>query len=373
MRDLGHPLSPDAPLPELSASFIDRERELGALSSNFRSGKRIGSITGPAGVGKTTLCYVFLSSRRHPFSNRIVRAYPPAMELAKLLPRSIRRPTLLVIDEAHLLAPETVHALESLLSQSPMLSILLVGQVVPSISFADQFTVLLTEFPREAAIRFLQDRISGVALTTASTLADLLGGNPMALASAAFAVLNRGIELGDLLSGIRNFSRPGLLGPDGKPLSANSKQFSGIVLDVSSVNDHLYKELRDDPTRWYALPTRKFEEIVAQLLEHQGYRVALTPSSRDGGFDLYAARKDNFGEFLYLVECKRYTPPKKVGVAIVRSLRGVLSEHRASGAAIVTTSYFTSGAKMFQREFQHQLKLHDYLVLQKWLVQRQST
>jgi restriction system protein len=82
---------------------------------------------------------------------------------------------------------------------------------------------------------------------------------------------------------------------------------------------------------------------------------------------MYAAKKDGLGEFLYLVECKRYTPPLKVGVNVVRSLRGVLSERRATGAAVVTTSYFTSGAHAFRKQFEHQLKLHDYISLQEWL------
>lgn len=57
---------------------------------------------------------------------------------------------------------------------------------------------------------------------------------------------------------------------------------------------------------------------------------------------IYAARKEGLGQFLYLIECKRYVRPNKVGVKVVRSLHGVLQSERATAGAIVTTSFFTS-------------------------------
>ena len=60
-------------------------------------------------------------------------------------------------------------------------------------------------------------------------------------------------------------------------------------------------------------------------------------------------------------------PPNRVGVEVVRSLYGVIQAQRASAGAIVTTSFFTSGAREFRHEVQHQMHLHDYLVLQKWI------
>jgi restriction system protein len=117
----------------------------------------------------------------------------------------------------------------------------------------------------------------------------------------------------------------------------------------------------------WRLPPRKFEEIVAEILCKQGFSIELTPASGDGGFDIYAARRDGLGSFLYLVECKRYVPPNKVGVEVVRSLYGVIQTQRATAGAIVTTSYFTAGAQEFQRQVQYQMHLHDYLVLQRWI------
>ncbi|MBL8170632.1 MAG: restriction endonuclease [Acidobacteria bacterium] len=125
--------------------------------------------------------------------------------------------------------------------------------------------------------------------------------------------------------------------------------------------------LKRDPELTRKLPPRKFEEIVAEILDKQGYEVELTPTVGDGGFDIYAAKKEGIGKFLYLVECKRYVPPNKVGVEIVRSLYGVVQTKKATAGAIVTTSFFTSGAEAFQRESQYQMSLHDYIALQKWI------
>ena len=62
-----------------------------------------------------------------------------------------------------------------------------------------------------------------------------------------------------------------------------------------------------------------------------------------------------------------HTAAHKVGVQVVRQLRGVMDEFRAVGAAVVTTSYFTEPALEYQSRFEHELKLHDYVGLQRWL------
>ena len=100
----------------------------------------------------------------------------------------------------------------------------------------------------------------------------------------------------------------------------------------------------------------------------QGYETELTPASYDGGFDIYAVKQEGIVKFLYLVECKRYSPPNKVVIEIVRALYGVVQRQRANAGVIVTTSYyFTSGAKEFQEELKYQMHLQDYIVLHQWL------
>ena len=187
-------------------------------------------------------------------------------------------------------------------------------------------------------------------------------------AVAAQALQSGSIESWNkLLRYFRYLPTTGLIGPDGQPLGRNTQEFTKIIVDVSQTNEQIMKMLAKDPEIFWQLPARKFEEIVAEMLEKKGYSVSLTQFARDGGVDIFAAKKDGLGQYLYLVECKRYVPPNKVGVEIVRSLYGVLQAKKATACAIVTSSYFTNGAKEFQREQQHQVALHDYLVLQQWI------
>jgi restriction system protein len=176
-------------------------------------------------------------------------------------------------------------------------------------------------------------------------------------------------DLGQLIRDVHDlapFTAQGIVDADGNPIGNSHPYRQQVITAVAVVNDEVLRKFKADPQAMRQLSSREFEELIAELLMRQGYDVTLTPPSGDGGFDMFAARKEGLGRFLYLVECKRYTPPNKVGVEIVRSLKGVLDQHRATGAAVVTTSFFTSGALAFQREFTHQLQLHDYIALQQW-------
>jgi hypothetical protein len=140
----------------------------------------------------------------------------------------------------------------------------------------------------------------------------------------------------------------GIIGPDGQPVSATLVAPRPLVTAVTAVNDELVERIAANPEEMRTLPSPKFEELVAELLIRQGYEVELTPPSRDGGFDMYAARHEALGKFLYLVECKRYGESRPVGVEVVRALQGVVYDRRANAGVIATTSYFTSPAKSFQ-------------------------
>jgi restriction system protein len=110
-----------------------------------------------------------------------------------------------------------------------------------------------------------------------------------------------------------------------------------------------------------------FEEVVADLLSRQGYEVTVTPASRDGGKDIYAAKKDIVGSFLYIVECKKYSPDDRVGVGLIRQLYGVVQAEKATAGIMATTSFFTKGAQEFQSRVAYQISLQDYFGIQKWL------
>lgn len=149
----------------------------------------------------------------------------------------------------------------------------------------------------------------------------------------------------------------------GNPLS----DIGNIHIDVSEVNDWMIKELSKNPTDLYQLSSRRFEELIAEILMRKGYKVELTPATRDGGKDIYAAHKDDLGSFLYLVECKKYDPTHKVGVKVIRDLYGVLSKEKATYGIVVTTSDFTKPTQEFQEDIKFQMSLKNFDSIQKWL------
>jgi len=97
----------------------------------------------------------------------------------------------------------------------------------------------------------------------------------------------------------------------------------------------------------YGLSPRTFEELVALVFKHYGFSVELTPFTRDGGADVVAVKEVSpFARPIRaIVECKRYSPERKVPVALIRQLQGVITLNPADRGVIVTTSTFTAEAK----------------------------
>ena len=112
---------------------------------------------------------------------------------------------------------------------------------------------------------------------------------------------------------------------------------------------------------------RKFEELVAYLMEKQGYEVTLTKQSRDGGIDIFALKRDGFGSFLTIVDCKRYAEKNAVGIDLVRTMYGTLSIAKASHGIIATTSRFTKDAQVLAEKHKYQISLRDHADIVKWM------
>ena len=129
----------------------------------------------------------------------------------------------------------------------------------------------------------------------------------------------------------------------------------------------LIRTLADDPKQLFDMPPRAFEELIAELLSREGMEVTLTPATRDGGRDILAIAHTPIGEQLYLAECKRHGRDNPVGVAVVRSLYGVVMRENASAGLIVTTSRFTSDAMKFAEPIHYRMGLKEFTGLVHWL------
>lgn len=178
--------------------------------------------------------------------------------------------------------------------------------------------------------------------------------------------LGIGIGLGIGMSG----------GPPPKDARGNEILFcpeQNVLLEKSSlwipnIERELLEYISTAPARLYELSSRKFEELIAAMFANQGFNVELTPPSRDGGFDVLAVQNHPLtGRSTYLVECKRYSPERRVGVGVVRSLLGVVSDQKATKGIVATTAFFTKGARVFEQTNESHLTLRDYNALVAWL------
>jgi restriction system protein len=166
-----------------------------------------------------------------------------------------------------------------------------------------------------------------------------------------------------------NSVESGLLGPDGRPLSLESRAGQQVLADVRTISDQMIVALQNEPELLFKLDPRRFEELIAELISRMGYNVELTPATRDGGKYIYATRRDGLATVLLLVEAKRYAPRRLVGIEIVQRLHGVVFAESATAGIVVTTSGFTAPARTFQQRdnVRRQLSLRDYRDLQDCL------
>jgi HJR/Mrr/RecB family endonuclease len=94
-----------------------------------------------------------------------------------------------------------------------------------------------------------------------------------------------------------------------------------------------------------SLHWREFEELIAELLEKDGYSVELGSGRSDGGKDLIAIKDlGENGLYKAVWQAKHKTSGKGVGVSVIRELADTRNEHKASKGVLVTSTYLTRGA-----------------------------
>lgn len=205
--------------------------------------------------------------------------------------------------------------------------------------------------------------------------------------------LDSGLPVVGLLSNEKNEVRPPILSERGVPIvnwnwSEISKILSGnahtldysekspeklenpiIQLDFSRISEELTAYLLNNPNAMHQMSPRKFEELVAYIMEKHGYEVTLTQQSRDGGIDIFALKNEGFGNILTIVDCKKYSVNKPVGIAAVRGMYGTLQVENASHGMIATTSRFTHDATVLAQEYKYQLSLKGHADILQWIQQ----
>jgi restriction endonuclease Mrr len=105
---------------------------------------------------------------------------------------------------------------------------------------------------------------------------------------------------------------------------------------------------------------------VAELLASFGWEVRLPPKTRANA-DILASSADVSGlETTWLVDAKRYSQGRKVGVAEARHLSEAREQLGLSNAMVATTSSLTKQARDYIAS-QYDLHLSDFERLVQWL------
>lgn len=143
---------------------------------------------------------------------------------------------------------------------------------------------------------------------------------------------------------------------------------TAVVHVLDMINAEVVRHLHNKPELMYDMDPRRFEQLIAHLMEDMGYEIELTPETHDGGRDILAVLKVPAGEILTIVECKRYRADRRVGIDIVeRFLYTIDRKDNASCGLIATTSFFSEDALEREREHKWRLALKDFNSIKQWL------
>ena len=130
------------------------------------------------------------------------------------------------------------------------------------------------------------------------------------------------------------------------------------LLDTKFLSDTVLLEIKKNPNIVHELHPNIFERVVAEIFRKNGFEVALTGKTADGGIDIIAITPSRLSPTRHLIQCKRYKD--KIGITLVRELYGVKSDTSASKIVLATTSSFTSPAIEFAKRHSWEISLIDY-------------
>lgn len=144
---------------------------------------------------------------------------------------------------------------------------------------------------------------------------------------------------------------------------ANS-QAPAVKLDT--IDLALYRALAADPELLQTMDWRKFEKLLADILETLEYEVELQQGTKDGGIDIIALKRSTeLGDHRYLLQAKRWK--NRVGVEPVQRLLFLKGNLGATKCCLATTSTFTRGAWALGSDYRWELELRDYDGIREWL------
>jgi restriction system protein len=362
--------------------FIGRQNEIAKIEDFvFKSKRQFLYIYGKRGIGKTSLIYQFIQKNKKRLDNKVLTLNAFNFDS---LPNDFLNSDkdLLIIDDYYEFSGDNAvsialptSSLRNIIDNSKAKKVILLSPEpplffnnslqgradfleIPPFSNQDLDNLFKVAFNEERYINF-------------NDFYNYFDNNPRSILTALnyykHSNFEKGIDFLDFLN--KPIKQSGLVDINGNPFSSETAEKKLITETIKVINNSLVEKVNSNPSLIFQITPRNFEELVAELLEKEGFKVNLTKKTRDGGKDIFVAQKNNLGNFLYYVECKQYAPENPVGVNLVRELYGTISADRATAGLLVTSSYFTKDAISFTQNIQHQLSLKGYIDLKQWITE----
>ena len=136
--------------------------------------------------------------------------------------------------------------------------------------------------------------------------------------------------------------------------------------DFDALNSELYEHFSKNSDQLTRLGWRKFEMLVAELLQAQGFEAELGPGHADGGVDIRLLQRDPIGDILTLVQVKKYADKYPIRLQAIQALHGVKEAEDADNSIFVTTSRYLMSAENFASRDNVKMKLYVSDDVRKW-------
>lgn len=346
-------------------AFVGREAEVDRLRQLMREPDAVINVSGMTGMGKTSLIQAAAYKEEFPGGVYYLNAFE-GVGVDELRGMEVGPgPSLFIIDDADS-APSDVCDRLVQFSKSRGADVRVVLASRRPVSSA-QYSLSLAALSTDQLIEIWTADGLNLSATAAQSLAVASAGNP-AIAKMLSELIRGGrLSANQAAQLLSAFTATGLYGPNGEPLAEGSSIHREVTTQLVAASDELLRQLDSQPDDVLRLTPREFEELVAELLTRQGFDVELTSATRDGGKDLYALKKGGLGTALYVAECKRYSPHRRVGIEVVQRLHGVVQAEKLTGGLVITTSTFSRDAAKWQETVQYQMNLASYVELRAWI------